>query len=169
MLLRLLAPVLSFTAEEAWEHFTGDDTDSVFLHTLYVLPQVPDAAALEARWAKVREVRAQVQKELESLRARGEIGASLAAEVEVRATGDRYEALGALGNDLRFVLITSAAEVVHVPDAAREGVTVRASGHDKCPRCWHYRADVGSDPAHPDLCGRCVSNLYGEGEPRVHA
>jgi isoleucyl-tRNA synthetase len=67
------------------------------------------------------------------------------------------------------VLITSAAEVVHVPDAAGEGVSVRASAHDKCPRCWHYRADVGDEPQHPELCGRCVSNLYGPGEPRKHA
>ena len=168
-LLRLFAPILSFTAEEAWEHFGGDDTDSVFLHPLYVLPEVAGADVLERRWALVREVRSEVQKELERLRVAGEIGSSLAAEVEIRASGDRYEALSALGNDLRFVLITSGAEVVHVPEAAAEGVTVRASGHDKCPRCWHYRADIGRDAAHPDLCGRCVSNLYGAGEPRTHA
>ncbi len=168
-LLRLFAPILSFTAEEAWEHFAGDDTDSVFLHPLYVLPEVAGSDVLERRWALVREVRSEVQKELERLRVAGEIGSSLAAEVEIRASGDRYEALSALGNDLRFVLITSGAEVVHVPEAAAEGVTVRASGHDKCPRCWHYRADIGRDAAHPDLCGRCVSNLYGAGEPRTHA
>jgi isoleucyl-tRNA synthetase len=168
-LLRLFAPLLSFTAEEAWEHFTGDDQDSVFLHPLCVLPEVPGADGLERRWALVREVRAEAQKELERLRVAGEIGSSLAAEVEIRASGDRYEALSALGNDLRFVLITSAAEIVHVPDAAAQGVAVRSSGHDKCPRCWHYRADIGRDTAHPELCGRCVSNLYGAGEARVHA
>jgi isoleucyl-tRNA synthetase len=168
-LLRLFAPVLSFTAEEAWGHFTGDDEDSVFLHTAYVLPAVAEADVLERRWALVREVRAGVQKELERLRAAGEIGASLAAEVEIRASGDRYEALSALGSDLRFVLITSAAEVVHVPDSAAEGVAVRASGHAKCARCWHYRADVGEVAEHPQLCGRCVGNLFGSGEPRLHA
>jgi isoleucyl-tRNA synthetase len=168
-LLRMFAPILSFTAEEAWQHFTGDDQDSVFLHPLYVLPAVSGAEALERRWALVREVRAEVQKELERVRVAGEIGASLAAQVEIRATGDRYEALRALGNDLRFVLITSAAEVVHVADAAQQGVAVRPSGHDKCPRCWHYRADIGRSAEHPDLCGRCVSNLYGDGEPRSHA
>jgi isoleucyl-tRNA synthetase len=168
-LLRLFAPILSFTAEEAWGHFARNDEDSVFLHTLYVLPEVPDAERLELRWALVREVRSEVQKELERLRVGGEIGSSLAAEVELRASGDRYEALSALGHDLRFVLITSAAEVVHVPDAAEQGVAVRASGHEKCPRCWHYRADIGEDPDRPDLCGRCVSNLYGAGEARKHA
>jgi len=168
-LLRLFAPMLSFTAEEAWEHFMHDDTDSVFLHPLYVLPEVPDGAALERRWALVREVRAAVHKELEQLRVQGRIGSSLAAEVEVRAAGDRYEALAALGNDLRFVLITSQAEVVRVAEQASEGVSVRASEHDKCPRCWHHRADVGADAAHPELCGRCVANLYGSGEARAHA
>jgi isoleucyl-tRNA synthetase len=168
-LLRLFAPMLSFTAEEGWEHFGRDDTDSVFLHPLYVLPQAAGAAALERRWDAVREVRGAVQRELEQLRVKGEIGSSLAAEVEVRASGDRYEALAALGNDLRFVLITSQAEVVRVPEEASEGVSVRASGHDKCPRCWHYRADVGDDTAHPELCGRCVANLYGAGEARIHA
>jgi isoleucyl-tRNA synthetase len=168
-LLRLFAPMLSFTAEEGWEHFGRDDTDSVFLHPLYVLPQAAGAAALERRWDAVREVRGAVQRELEQLRVKGEIGSSLAAEVEVRASGDRYEALAALGNDLRFVLITSQAEVVRVPEEASEGVSVRASGHDKCPRCWHYRADVGDDAAHPELCGRCVANLYGAGEARIHA
>jgi isoleucyl-tRNA synthetase len=168
-LLRLFAPILSFTAEEAWEHFTGNDEDSVFLHPLYVLPQVPDFEILERRWTLVREVRSNVQKELERVRVAGEIGSSLAAEVEIRASGDRYEALAALGNDLRFVLITSGAETVHVPDPQSESVSVRASTHDKCPRCWHYRADVGADAEHPELCGRCVSNLYGRGEVRVRA
>jgi isoleucyl-tRNA synthetase len=168
-LLRLFAPMLSFTAEEAWEHFTRDDTDSVFLHPLYVLPQASDATALERRWTLVREVRAAVQKELERLRVQGEIGASLAAEVEVRASGDRYEALAALRDDLRLVLITSQARVVQVASEAEEMIKVRASAHAKCPRCWHYRADVGAEPAHPELCGRCVANLYGSGEPRAHA
>jgi isoleucyl-tRNA synthetase len=168
-LLRLFAPILSFTADEAWEHFTGNDADSVFLHPLYMLPDVPEAELLEQRWALVRAVRSEVQKELEQLRVAGEIGSSLAAEVELRVTGDRYEALSALGNDLRLVLITSSAEARHVPESEAQGVWVKASGHEKCPRCWHYRADVGAAPEHPDLCGRCVSNLYGEGEVRRHA
>jgi isoleucyl-tRNA synthetase len=168
-LLRLFAPILSFTAEEAWEHFTRNDQDSVFLHPLYVLPEVAETEALEHRWGLIREARSEVQKELERVRVAGEIGSSLAAEVEIVTSGDRYEALSALGNDLRFVLITSAAEVRHVPDAGRHAIGVRASSHDKCPRCWHYRADIGTHPEHPELCGRCVSNLFGSGEPRTHA
>jgi isoleucyl-tRNA synthetase len=165
-LLRLFAPILSFTAEEAWGLFVRDPKDSVFLHTAYTLPPVADAAGLAQRWALVREVRAEVQKELEVVRARGAIGASLQAEVEVRESGERLSALRALGDDLRFVLITSQATLAQAPQA---GVQVRPSAHAKCPRCWHYRADVGADPAHPELCGRCVSNLYGTGEPRTHA
>ncbi len=168
-LLRLFAPVLSFTADEAWEHFARVPGDSIFLHDAYALPQVGDTAELTQRWSLVREVRSQVQKELEALRVQGAIGSALAAEVEVRATGDRFHALASLGNDLRFVFITSEAHVSRVESADQERITVKASAHAKCPRCWHYRADVGADAAHPELCGRCVANLYGTGEPRSHA
>jgi len=168
-LLRLLAPILSFTAEEAWAQFAGDDEDSVFLHTAYVLPTVADAEQLDGRWTLVREVRALAQRELEQLRVKGDIGSSLQGEVSIRAGGSTYEALASLGNDLRFVFITSAAEVVAVDAAPTPEVAVRASGHAKCGRCWHYRADLGTDESHPELCGRCVSNLYGLGERRTHA
>jgi isoleucyl-tRNA synthetase len=173
-LLRLFAPVLSFTADEAWSHLVqrgegGLVGDSVFLHSVYELPLLPDAAQLKQRWALVREVRAEVQKELEALRVKGEIGSSLAAEVEIHANADRYRALAELGDDLRFVLITSAARIKEVSEPAQQQLIVRASAYSKCPRCWHYRADIGSDPGHPELCGRCVSNLYGSGEARAHA
>ncbi|HZR02142.1 MAG TPA: isoleucine--tRNA ligase [Burkholderiales bacterium] len=168
-LLRLLAPILSFTAEEAWGHFVGDDQDSVFLHTLYVLPALPNGAVLEKRWTLVREIRSEVQKELERLRVKGEIGSSLQAEVEVTAAGDHFDALIELGDDLRFVLITSAARAVRAAQPDKPAVHVRASSYSKCPRCWHYRSDVGVDLEHPELCGRCVGNLYGVGEARIHA
>jgi isoleucyl-tRNA synthetase len=86
--------------------------------------------------------------------------------VALRAEGTRYDSLASLGDDLRFVLITSKATVARETGTA---VTVTPSAHPKCERCWHYRADVGADPAHPGLCGRCVSNLFGPGEPRAHA
>jgi isoleucyl-tRNA synthetase len=168
-LLRLFAPILSFTAEEAWGLFGRDERDSVFLHTACVLPEVNGGETLHKRWGLVREVRADVQKELERLRVKGEIGSPLAAEAEILASGDRYEALAALQDDLRFVLITSQARAVQVGSEAEEMIRVRASTQPKCPRCWHYRADVGGDAAHPELCGRCVANLYGAGEPRAHA
>jgi isoleucyl-tRNA synthetase len=168
-LLRLFAPVLSFTADEAWEHFTHAAGDSVFLHDAYVLPPMEGAPELVARWDLVREVRSQVQKELEALRVQGAIGSALQAEVEVRAADERYSALASLGDDLRFVFITSAAQAKRVDAAEQERISVHPSAHAKCPRCWHYRADIGADTGHPDLCGRCVANLYGAGEPRSHA
>jgi isoleucyl-tRNA synthetase len=168
-LLRLMAPVLSFTAEEAWAVLTGDGDDSVFLHTWHALPEQADEAALMARWDRVREVRARVQKKLEEARVAGDLGSSLQAEVTLGLHGDSYAAVAGLGDDLRFVLITSAASVARVDDPAGEFVEVRPSGHAKCGRCWHWRADVGRDPAHPALCGRCMSNLFGGGEARAAA
>jgi isoleucyl-tRNA synthetase len=167
--LRLFAPILSFTAEEAYEHFVKAVNDSVFLHPYYELPPVSEAMELKQRWGLLREARAEVQKELEALRAKGDIGSSLAAEVDVHTSGDRYRALSSMGDDLRFVLITSAARATEVADSSLHRVDVRPSQHKKCARCWHYRADVDVDAKYPELCGRCVSNLYGLGEARGHA
>ena len=131
-LLRLFAPVLSFTADEAWGHFIrapeqDADRDSVFLHGVHDLPTPADARELKQRWALIREVRAEAQKELEALRVAGAIGSALAAEVEIHASGERYRALAALGDDLRFVLITSSAKVREVGDPAQHRIAVRAS------------------------------------------
>jgi isoleucyl-tRNA synthetase len=163
-LLRLMAPVLSFTADEAWAILTRDPGDSVLLRTWYAFPG--SGMDLLGRWEKIRSIRAEVQKELEAVRVAGRIGSSLQAEVEIHGDGERYEALSSLGDDLRFVLITSQAKLIK---SANSGIVVNASPHRKCGRCWHYRADVGHDPAHPDICGRCTSNLFGAGESRVHA
>jgi len=167
-LLRLMAPILSFTAEEAWRVIAGKQDDSVFFHTWHEFPQVPDGAALLARWREIRTVRSEVQKELETLRAAGKIGSSLAANVEIKAAGSRFEAFGGLGDETRFVTITSKASVTRAVDGA-EAIVATASSDHKCERCWHYRADVGADPAHPTICARCVSNLYGAGETRCYA
>jgi isoleucyl-tRNA synthetase len=172
-LLRLMAPVLSFTAEEAWHVFAGragkGADDSVFFHTWHAFPPIADGEALVARWSAVRAAKADVQKELEALRVAGRIGSSLAAEVEVRAAGERHAALAALGADLRFALLTSQATVTQVADAAGEAVVATPSPHAKCERCWHYRPDVGAHAAHPTVCGRCASNLDGAGETRRFA
>jgi isoleucyl-tRNA synthetase len=172
-LLGLMAPILSFTAEEAWRVFRGREgksaDDSVFFHTWHAFPPVDDGAGLLARWAAIRAAKAEVQKELETLRVAGKIGASLAAEVEVRAAGERCDALSGLDDDLRFALLTSAAQVTRVASDADQAVVATPSAHAKCERCWHYRADVGTHAAHPGLCGRCVSNLEGAGETRRFA
>jgi isoleucyl-tRNA synthetase len=163
-LLRLMAPVLSFTADEAWAILSRAPGDSVLLRTWYEFPQA--AADLLGRWERIRAIRAEVQKELEAVRVAGRIGSSLQAEVEIHADGERYEVLNSLGDELRFVLITSQAGLMRSADTR---IVVNASNQRKCERCWHYRADVGHDTAHPDICGRCTSNLFGAGEPRIHA
>jgi isoleucyl-tRNA synthetase len=166
-LLRLMAPVLSFTAEEAWKTLHPTDP-TIFIHTWDALPEVDGAPALLEKWNKLREVRGEVQKLLENQRAAGNIGSSLQANVEIAAGGERYKLLSGLGDDLRFVFVTSQAAVKQVADDAAAINTV-PSKQPKCERCWHYRADVGADAAHADLCGRCVSNLYGTGEVRRYA
>ena len=169
-LYRLMAPVLSFTAEEIHEVLTARDDASVFTGEWYALPELNDAADITKRWDSLRTVRAEVQKRLEELRAAGTIGSSLQAGVDVYVSSATYQMLNDLGDDLKFVLITSAATLhdgKHDGDAIR--VDANSCADDKCERCWHYRAEVGSDTQHPTLCGRCVSNLYGEGESRRYA
>ena len=174
-LTRLMAPILSFTAQEVWEKLQPGEA-SVFEQTWYEFDLPRDADELRARWARLRALRGDVQKQLEDLRVAGRIGSSLAGEVEIYANGDHREFLCSFEDELRFVFITSQARLAErepadgVPSSI-EGIRIRviASPHPKCGRCWHYRADVGSDAAHPQLCGRCVSNLFGSGEPRDHA
>ena len=176
-LLKLMAPILSFTAEEAWRLLRPADP-TIFAHLWQdALPAVPDAPALIAKWERILAVRAKVNATLEENRqdkgsATGGLGSSLEAEVEIGAQGDDYEALASLGDDLRFVLIVSAASVHRVDETsgmALARIKVTKSTYPKCDRCWHRRADVGADAAHPRLCGRCVANLEGGGEPRRHA
>jgi isoleucyl-tRNA synthetase len=161
-LARLMAPILSFTAEELWRVFTAKTDDSIFFHVWHELPPVPEAPALLAKWARLRELRAPVRKEIEALRAADRVGSSLQAEVDFHANGEDHALLASLGEDLKFVMLTSAARVHRSGDARIE---VRQSAHAKCERCWHYRDDV--DEA--GLCGRCKLNMQGEGEPRRHA
>jgi isoleucyl-tRNA synthetase len=164
-LLRLMAPLLSFTAEEAWKVFKSRP-GTIFTETFASRSAVPDEHALVEKWTRLRAIRAEVQKKLEELREQGAIGSSLQAEVEIRASADDAALLRSLGDDLRFVLITSQARVT-----AADGTDIRVtpSAHRKCERCWHWRADVGAEPAHPTICGRCVSNLFGSGEVRTVA
>jgi isoleucyl-tRNA synthetase len=173
-LLRVMAPVLSFTAEEAWAVFAGqqayaDSDETIFTQTLWTFPQLPDAEALLAKYAALREVRADVTKQLEEVRASGAIGSSLQAELAIKAAGSKHELLASLDDDLKFVFITSQATVELAANEAEEAVQVTPSEAPKCERCWHYRRDVGLDHAHPGLCARCVSNLFGTGEARRFA
>jgi isoleucyl-tRNA synthetase len=174
-LTRLMAPILSFTAEEVWGTLTKSEA-SVFEQMWYQFALPEDAPVLRERWTKLRTIRSLVQKELEKLRVSGQIGSSLQGEVDFQCSEDNRLLLRSLGDDLKFVTITSRADVLDgeyrhpvIPVPPDLHISVAASPHTKCERCWHFRADVGANAEHPQLCGRCVANLFGPGESREHA
>ena len=169
-MLRWMAPFLSFTAEEAWAVLGSEGKtplttrDSIFMDTYSTMP-TPDTVML-AKWARIREIRDAVNKDIEVLRADSKVGSSLQAEIELTVAAEDYALLASLGVDLKFVFITSAISLI-AGDAIY--IRARASNFVKCERCWHYQDDIGLDATHPTLCGRCVSNLAGSGETRVFA
>jgi isoleucyl-tRNA synthetase len=179
-MVRWLAPILSFTAEEIWSFMPGKRGESVFLETWHKLPVANAADAVD--WNLFILLKTAVGQELEKLRVAGTVGSSLDAEVEVFAKDEFREKLMSLGEELRFLLITSDAKVkrvsnaagppvgaVKVAEIAKEGgvwVRVQASTAPKCERCWHHRPEVGSNTEHPTICARCVDNVTGPGEPR---
>jgi len=177
-LVRWLAPVLTFTAEEVWRHMPGKRSESVFLEKWHTLPALPERALNMPFWNEVIGVRQAVAKELEKLRVAGDIGSGLDAEVDLYGDDSWRGRLRRLGDELRFVFITSYARV-HGLDEKTSGVVeteikglyirVAPSAHPKCIRCWHHREDVGANVEHPQICGRCVQNVAGSGETRSHA
>ncbi|SDK80060.1 isoleucine--tRNA ligase [Microbulbifer yueqingensis] len=176
--VRWIAPILSFTADELWQFIPGERGDTVFTEEWYPLPKLPADAAMGADyWADIARVKTAVNKVLEEQRGTGNIGGSLQAAVTLYADNGLREKLLELQDELRFVLICSSTSVQRLSDAAGahetelEGlkVDVRKVEHPKCARCWHYRADVGADPRHPEICGRCVENVEGAGEERHYA
>ena len=163
--VRLMAPFLSFTAEEAWKLL--GTSESIFMETYWAFPDIPGAtSSLPAKWSRIRALRELVNKEIEALRAQGKVGSSLQAVVTLTLAAEDYALLSSLGADIRFVFITSALQL---RQGAAMQIEVQASESVKCERCWHYCDDVGVDPAHPTICGRCVSNLDGAGEIRTVA
>ncbi|SFA66218.1 isoleucine--tRNA ligase [Metapseudomonas otitidis] len=179
-LVRWIAPILAFTAEEIWQYLPGERNESVMLNTWYEgLARLPEGFALDAAyWTRVMAVKGAVNKELEALRSAKAIGGNLQAEVTLFGDDALQADLARLGNELRFVLITSTAEVRPAGEAPEQAVATEVPGlklrilkseHAKCGRCWHHRADVGTHAAHPELCGRCVENIEGAGEVRHHA
>jgi len=176
-MVRWLAPILSFTAEEVWGYLPGERAESVFHVTWHELPQVPGDGL---NWGPLMQLRGDVTRELERLRDTGAIGAPLDARVDVYCTSAEHARYAALGDELRFLLITSAAQVHTAADApagavpatntGSGGVWLRAQPIEdpKCARCWQRRADVGHSQAHPQLCGRCIVNIEGPGEQRKY-
>ncbi len=179
-LSRWLAPVISYTADEIWQYIPGQHSDSVFLENWYdgLFPLDENADINQDVWDKVIAVRAVVAKEIEQLRSAGTIGSSLNAEIEIYANDEYHQALNKLADELHFVFITSAARVQGLESAPGDASTteidgislkVIASEHQKCVRCWHHKEDVGKHSEHPELCGRCVENVAGDGEVRRYA
>jgi isoleucyl-tRNA synthetase len=177
---RWLAPILSFTADEIWQHLPGERSDSVFLETWYrgLFALDPDDPFDRAFWDDVLDVRISVSKHLEEARKGGAIGSSLDAELDLYCEPELAAALSKLEDELRFALITSDARVhpredkpADARDTELQGLAVRLTpcAYAKCVRCWHHREDVGSDREHPELCGRCADNVAGEGETRRFA
>ncbi len=177
-MVRWMYPVLSFTAEEIYQHMPGDKEESVLFTQFYdgLFELDADSTISTDDWAQIFAVREAVSKQLEQVRADGKIGASLNAELDIYHDQD-MTALGKLGNELRFVFITSAARLHALADKPETAVEVMdgvfvdvsASEHKKCTRCWHHREEVGSYAKHPELCGRCIENVDGEGEQRHYA
>jgi len=177
---RWIAPILSFTAEELWEQIPGDKTESVFIgewsRQLFDLDK-NETMNFEF-WSTVVEVRDAYLKEVEKLRVSGSVRSSLEIEADLYCDEETYRLLTSMKDELRFILISSEARV-HVSSEQPAGseeynltsnaklwVSVKRTTDEKCVRCWHHRQDVGNNTEHPELCGRCVENVVGNGEPR---
>ena len=178
-LVRILMPILSFTAEEIWGHMQGEREESVLFSTVYQpLLNLPEDQQADADWHAIIVVRDEVAKQIEILRGQGKVGGSLDVDVQLFAAGDTYKKLDLLKDELRFVLITSAASLSTLEQVDSSAVAtdidelkvlVSASSDEKCVRCWHRRPEVGSISNHPELCSRCVDNVDGDGEKRLYA
>jgi isoleucyl-tRNA synthetase len=186
--MRLIAPILSFTADEIWQSLNLSTEATVFEDVWYDIPAHGLNHEEILRWRTLINIRATANKYIENSRSVGAIGSSLQAELSIYLEEDRYKELSSFGDDLRFIFITSKAtvhnidteldleslddinkSVMGIKELPRTFVRVTPSAHKKCERCWHYLADVGSHAEHPSICGRCVSNLFGDGEVRKYA
>ncbi|HIF51645.1 MAG TPA: isoleucine--tRNA ligase [Thiotrichaceae bacterium] len=179
MMVRWLTPITSFTAAEIWKHIPGKRSESIFFESWYEL-EINESGSKErqSQWDSLMLIRDEVNKQLETLRVDKMIGGSLDAEVDLYCDEDIKKQLEALGDELRFVLITSYARLHTLEEKPAETIEseipnlfiqVSASKHDKCVRCWHHREELGSNEKHPELCQRCVDNVDGEGESRQYA
>jgi isoleucyl-tRNA synthetase len=179
-LVRLMAPIMTFTAEEIWTALPAKATPTVLLATYYDgLERLPATSKLSAAdWEQLLTLREQIQKALEPLRKSEQIGSSLQAEVDVYLVPEHLSILQPLANELHYLMLVSAVRLHHldarptdvVPELFRAGenifINAQPTQNGKCIRCWHFRADIGVRADHPEICGRCVSNVSGDGEKR---
>ncbi len=182
-IVRWISPILSYTADEIWEHIPGDKENSVFLTKWYKDFNCEGSGQIDSVmssdfWETVLSVRAEVYREIEAKRNSGTIRSSLDAEVVLYADSFLESILEKLGDELRFVLITSEAKVFPFSEAGEQAVqtgleslklSISASSYEKCIRCWHKRPEVGNHQLYPSLCDRCILNISGEGEHRLYA
>ena len=173
-MVRWLAPVLSFTAEEVFQYMPGESDSSIFLETWY---EGLDGSYSNSSIDIARDINVHIRKQLEEMRRDKTIGSSLDGEIDIYCDETSFEALSGLGDELRFVFITSGARVHPYTDKPGDAldigeslaILVKKSAHQKCVRCWHHREDVAASAEHPELCGRCVENVAGVGEKRIFA
>jgi isoleucyl-tRNA synthetase len=179
-LTRWLAPMTSYTADEIWQYIPGQRSESVFLETWYDGLFSMDAQESMGRdfWAEIMRIRPVISKEIEQLRKKGDIGSGLNAEVSLYCDDRYYDLLEPIASELHFIFITSGLVLARLSDCPADAIKteieglclqVRVSEHTKCVRCWHQKADVGTHEDHPELCGRCVENIEGDGEIRRYA
>jgi isoleucyl-tRNA synthetase len=176
-MVRWLAPILSFTAEEAWGYLLGIPNESVFLNAWHQFPAGAERIS-PIDWPSLIALKADVARELERLRTLGSLGSSLEADVTVYVSEALAPGFAIIGDELRFLLITGQANLAvttPLPGTAIKAtpedvwIEVKPSVNPKCVRCYQLRADVGSDPRHPEICARCVLNVEGPGEERRFA
>ena len=166
-LMRVMAPVLSFTAHELWEVLCNEKDHSIFTDYWYELPKHGLSNEDINDWNNIIKVRAEVNKRIEEVRESGKIGSSLQAQLRINANKDIMESLTRFKDDLKFIFISSDVTInLHDDDLNIEAIP---SPYKKCERCWHYAESVGQNKEHPSICKRCISNLFGSGEVRIHA
>ena len=166
-LMRVMAPVLSFTAHELWEVLCNEKDHSIFTDYWYELPKHGLSNEDINDWNNIIKVRAEVNKRIEEVRESGKIGSSLQAQLRINANKDIMESLTRFKDDLKFIFISSDVTInLHDDDL---NIEATPSPYKKCERCWHYAESVGQNKEHPSICKRCISNLFGSGEVRIHA
>ena len=166
-LLRIMAPILSFTAEELWGVINKESKNTIFIENWYKLPKHGLSKKELLVWANTLEVRNLVNKKIEELREKGIVGSSLQAELKISAPLEIYKSLSFFNKELKYILITS--NVILSSSKKDLKIEVNASDNNKCDRCWHYVDNIGQNSEHPTICKRCINNLFEEGEERRHA
>jgi isoleucyl-tRNA synthetase len=165
-LIRIITPILSFTAYEASEIIFQNNKKSIFTETWYQFPKNLMQGKDLNDWENIIEIRSLVNKKIEELREKGIVGSSLQSDVEISAPIEIYNSLKVFNDDLKFIFIASK---VTIKKNEKLEVSAKKSEHQKCERCWHYCEDIGHSEKHKELCGRCINNLYEDGEIRLYA